>query len=251
MAALNSDPRSSTAPVQAMLLHPHGVEASEWFCQRVREELEDNLAAIVVYGPAVTRVFDFRRHFIHHLLVIKERQLEPLLRLGESSKRAARFRIAPPLIITAQALERSYDVFPLEWLDISLFHRTVFGKAAIQANRCHAAAIRLQCERELRSLDLQLQRGILACDGKESRIGRLEDEASDALIRTLRGIVWLSGDRAAYLPDDVCRRCETVVRHALEGCRQSICHDGRHDRRTMGLLLHDLSILLEWIDAHP
>lgn len=255
MSPARTDPPTEISgpavPADATSLHPDCREANSWFCGRVQQEFGQNLQGIAAYGPAVTRVFDRRHHYIHHLLIVRERRLESLLRLGESSREAAHRRIAPPLIITAAALERSYDVFPLEWLDIAMFHRTVVGHVTVSSERCEPGAIRSQCERELRSLDIQLQRGILASNGRESRIGRLENEASDALIRTMRGIVWLSGDRGAHLPEDLCRRCETVVRRALEGCRQAIRFDGRHDRRTMSMLLNELGLLSDWIDAHP
>ncbi|QDT02045.1 hypothetical protein K227x_04160 [Rubripirellula lacrimiformis] len=232
------------------MLNPDVQTNVDWFVARVKESLQDNLRNVTVYGPAVTSIYDARKHQIHPLIVVESRSVDRLLALAAHSKGASKRRIGPPLIVTDRALRQSCDVFPLEWIDIAQFHETVFGDPVLADLAPQASHVRLQCERDLRSLDILLQRGILASGGKPQRIDRLEQEASDSMIRVLRGIGWLSGDRLPLLPDALCTRCQEIVEFPLPGCSEAIRVDGRHDVETVGLLLEEIGLLSAWIDDH-
>lgn len=224
-------------------------KTTDWFAERVGACLTDNVRNLTIFGPAVTEIYDASEHQIHALIVIKERNVDQLLSLAKCSEVAASRRLSPPLIVTETALRQSQDVFPLEWLDIVQFHVTVLGEPILTGFQPNWSHVRLQCERELRSLDILLQRGILASGGKPDRIDRLEDEASDSLIRVLRGIGWLSGDRKPLLPTQLCRRCGEIVGISLPGCLEAIRVDGEHNVETVRLLLSEIGSLSHWIDA--
>ncbi len=225
------------------------MEATHWFVEQAKKAFGDNLLSATVYGPAVTEIFDIREHHIHALLVLSSRDVNQLLVLAKHSKHAARSRISPPLVMTEDAIKQSRDVFPLEWLDISQFHRTLFGNAVMADLTLDAKMIRLQCERELRSLDIHLQQGILASGGKESRVSRLEDDSADSLVRVLRGISWLSGDREGLLPTDLIARCVQITKIELVGCGEAIKLRGRHDIHVVKSMLMEIAALSNWIDT--
>ena len=241
-------PAKHDAP--ANQLHPDSQSAVDWFVAMAKESLGTNLVSIAVYGPAVTPIYDVRHHRVHHLIVTQNRDVDQLLQLAKGSSRAARRGIAPPLIITGQAMQRSRDVFPLEWIDIRQFHVPIVGPPVFADVVFDPKWVRLQCERELRSLDIQLQRGILASGGSAKGINRLELEAAQMLLRVLRGICWLAGDHHPHLPEEVCLRCEEVTQLALPGCSEAIRPHGRHDLATVRLLLSEVAQLSQWVDAH-
>jgi len=246
---VNSENLVESANTNPSNLNPSVQGAVDWFVAKVRESLNDNLRNVTVYGPAVTSIFNQNTHQIHHLIVVNHRDVDQLLALAKHSKQATVRRISPPLIVTEAALRQCFDVFPLEWLDISQFHCTVFGHPVLADFEPCRRDVRLQCERDLRSLDIQLQRGILASGGKARRIDRLEYEASGSMIRVLRGFGWLAGDREPRLPTELCQRCEEIAGFPLPGCLEAIRVDGRHDVETVGLLLDDIGRLSDWIDA--
>ncbi|TWT35080.1 hypothetical protein KOR42_52280 [Thalassoglobus neptunius] len=219
------------------------------FVQQLKTDLDDNLVAAAVYGPAVTEIFDLRYHRVHVLIVTQTRDVDRLIALGASSDRAIQQGIAPPLILTEKALKASFDVFPLEWLDIHQFHVNLVGVDHLASVTFNPSDVRLQCERDLRTLDIQIQRGILASRGNRKRVERIEDASQDTLVRILRGIAWLTGDRNAYLPLPLVDHCEVLLDKPLPGCRQSVDHEGRHDLQTLGQLLDELGHLAGWIDV--
>lgn len=237
-------PRDEPRPIA-----PAAVDASQWFVKRAQDSLLDNLVCAAVYGPAVTEIFDPRQHRIHVLLLIADRNVDQLLDLAKHSSKASRQRISPPLVMTADAAKKSRDVFPLEWLDIFQFHRVMSGELNESQMSLDSKFVRLQCERELRSLDIHLQQGILASGGKASRVGRLEDESSDVLVRILRGISWLSGDRVGLLPSRLISRCQQITELELPGCAEAIKAGGRHDINVVKSMLNEIGTLSDWIDA--
>lgn len=240
-----ADPTNESSPEVAA----EAIATSEWFIELAKQSFGENLVSATVYGPAVTPIFDLREHLIHVLLVLSSREIDQLLDLAKHSKQAARRRVSPPLVMIEHAIAQSKDVFPLEWLDISQFHRTLYGKPLGPELSLDPKLLRLQCERDLRSIDIHLLQGILASGGKPARISRLEDDSADSLVRVLRGISWLSGDRAGLLPTELIERCEQITSIKLPGCAEAIKAGGRHDVHVVKDMLSEIAELSNWIDA--
>ena len=230
-------------------IHPHAAEAAKWLTARIREAFAEELHAVAVYGPATTATYDPRYHRVHTLIVTADRDVDRLLTLAGSSKEATKRHLAPPLVATPDAMDSSRDVFPLEWLDIEQFHVVTFGELDWSAHPLRPSDLRLQCERDLRSLDLQLQRGVLASGGRPKHVDRLEREAADTLVRVLRGIVFLGGDAERRLPGELLDRTESTTGMNLPGCRQAVAEDGRHDVDTVRQMLGEIETLGRYVDG--
>ena len=230
-------------------IHPPLLRDIEWFSDVVRGSIGDRLVSLTVYGPAVTKIYDSKEHRIHFLLVLDRCDVDALLRLAGHSKAAARRRIAPPLVTTVASLLASRDVFPLEWIDIEQFHHDLIGQSNLSTAGLDPANIRLQCERDLRSLEIQLLRGILASGGQAKLIDAVERESADTLIRVLRGIAWLSGDRLEHLPSDVCSTASAITGIKLTGCREAIASGGRHDLATLKMIVDEVTRLTAYVDG--
>ena len=243
-----SESLSSATENSKRSLHENAVQPTQWLLDHLRSTLGETLVAAAVYGPAVTDIFDTRQHRIHVLVVLTHRCVDRLLELAKISREATKRKIAPPLITCEESMHSSRDVFPLEWLDIDDFHKVIHGQIDLEAE-LDPEMIRLQCERDLRSMDIQLLRGVLASGGRPRRIDRLEREASDMLIRILRGIVWLGGSRRPLLPDQLCDRCESLVGDGLPGCREAIATGGRHDMETFKQLVDEVVRLSQFVDG--
>lgn len=230
-------------------IHPPLLNDVRWFTESVIESIGERLEALAVYGPAVTEIYDPREHRIHFLIVMDRRDIDALLRLAKHSHVAAKRHISPPLVTTSDAMRSSRDVFPLEWIDIAQYHHVVHGNLDLSVDQFKVADVRLQCERDLRSLDLQLGRGILASGGRPRRIQRLEREAADTLIRIMRGILFLDGIVDQHLPLDACQRCSTITSIPLVGCRQAIEIGGRQDLDTCRFMVDEIAALSRWVDG--
>lgn len=230
-------------------IYPPLLPDVNWFAEKVVESIGERLVAMAVYGPAVTEIYDRREHQIHFLIVTDRRDVDALLRLAAHSKAAARRRIAPPLVTTETAMASSRDVFALEWIDIAQYHHVIRGELDLRMDQFSLPNVRLQCERDLRSLDIQLGRGILASGGQLRRISRLEQEAADTLVRVMRGILFLDGVTGESLPNQTCQACSSITSIQLDGCREAIKIDGRHDLETVKKMVDEIAALSQWVDA--
>ena len=61
-------------------------------------------------------------------------------------------KIAAPLIMTQDYIQNSLDSFPLEFLEIQQHHLCLFGQDSFAELSFYQPHLRLQCERELKSM---------------------------------------------------------------------------------------------------
>jgi hypothetical protein len=94
-----------------------------------------------------------------------------------------------------------------------------------------------------------LRQALLAATGKERVVAVIERDASENLMRTLRGMLWLKGRRehlpAALVVDEV----ETVVGGKLAGLRGAMDQTARHDWNEFDRLYADVETLMGKADA--
>ena len=228
-------------------LNPAAQSDVDWFVKCVGDAFKSELIAIAIYGPATTSIFDRKLHRIHTLIVRRQTDTAALLELAKSSVPASDRGFAPPLVVSPDDIAGSKDVFPLEWMDMAYYHVVVAGDVRIDAE-FDVDHVRLQCERDLRALRIVMQRGILASGGREKWIDRLERDAADSLIRVLRGIAWLGGDRHPHLPAELPDMVESVTGFTIAGCREAIATDGRHDLQTLDEILSEVDQMISFVD---
>ena len=111
------------------------------------------------------------------------------------------------------------------------------------------AHVRLQCERELKALLIGLRQGLLASAGEEKFIGVLEVEMGEALIRTLRGMLWLKGQRQAKPALEVVAEIEKLTKRDLPGLRTSLNAAAVHGWEQFESLYTDVAALAEAADG--
>ena len=99
--------------------------------------------------------------------------------------------IAAPLIMTPEYIDASVDVFPLEFIEIQQRHFCVFGPDHFEGLSFDHTHVRLQCERELKTLLISMRQALLSAAGHEKLFKTIEADVADRLMRTLRGLLWL------------------------------------------------------------
>jgi hypothetical protein len=116
--------------------------------------------------------------------------LELLAPLGKKYKKK---RIAAPLVMTPAYIRNSLDVFPLEFLNIKLLHKTIWGEdlfGNLAINRSH---LRLQCERELKVRLIGLRQGYISCLGNSKMLMDMFAQSFSGYIPLFKGIIILLG----------------------------------------------------------
>lgn len=189
------------------------------FTGLVRELAGENAKSLSLIGAIAAGSFDANRHTARSVLVLEKVDLSMLRRLAEHGAQLGKDRIAAPLVMTPAYIEASLDTFPLELIEIKQNHVTLFGPDFFEELKFEEPDVRLQCERELKSVLIGLRQGLLASAGREKVLGAIDAQAGEKLIRTLRGMLWLKGKQEGKPAQEVVADAEALLDRKLPGLR--------------------------------
>lgn len=233
---LDQLPASMRQPIQA-------------YAQTVQSLAGGNALALTLYGAIAAGVFDPKLHTARSVVVLDRLDLEMLRSLAKEGPRMGKARIAAPLIMTPDYITASMDSFPLEFLEIQMRHLCVFGRDYFQDLALQENHVRLQCERELKTILIGMRQSLLAAAGKEKLLGEIEADVAERLVRTLRGLLWLHGQRDATPAAQAVSEIEHSINRELPGVRGAIRVGKEHGWSEFKTLYDDVDALRTVVDA--
>ena len=219
------------------------------YAQLVREIVGGNAKSLALFGAIATGSFDRSRHTARNVLIVDRVDLSVLRRLAEHGAKLGKAAIAAPLVMTPAYIKTSLDTFPLEFIEIHQKHVMLFGDEYFDDLSFDDGHIRLQCEREFKTILISLRQGLLAAAGREKFIGALEVDVTEGLMRTLRGMLWLKGRKEAKPADDVLTEIETIAERKLTGVHIALDPSAHHGWNEFESLYGDVEALGEITDA--
>jgi hypothetical protein len=221
----------------------------EDYAQLVKELAGANAKALTLFGAIVAGSFNTDRHTARSVLVVNRVDLSMLRSLAQHGMQLGKAKIAAPLIMTPAYIKASLDTFPLELIEIHQQHLTIFGEDHFEDLSFEDVHIRLQCERELKVVLIGLRQGLLAAVGREKFIGALEVDVAEGLTRTLRGLLWLKGQKDGKPAAEVLTEVERIAERKLAGVRTALDPAARHGWDEFESLYSDVEALGEIADA--
>ncbi|MBI1798871.1 MAG: hypothetical protein HYR73_04205 [Candidatus Eisenbacteria bacterium] len=166
---------------------PEILDAARRWLAPVRTALGTEFAAAYLTGSVLTQGFDPRHSHVNVLIVARALDTGLLDSLARAVPRPGKPRL-DPLFVSLRQIERSLDVFPIEWLEVQERHLRIEGDDVFAALEVPRAALRRQCEHELRGKHLRLRQAyVLSHDHPDTLTSTLRTAASGlaALFRTL------------------------------------------------------------------
>jgi len=130
--------------------------------KRLKSAAGENLAAVVLYGSAVTGEFQEKHSDLNILCIVAQAghaEIEDLHPVAEWWMRQGN---SEPLVFTMDELTRSADVFAIEMLDMKRHHRMLYGADFLEQLEVPMRLHRAQVEHDLRVNWLRLRQAILA-----------------------------------------------------------------------------------------
>lgn len=215
----------------------------------VKELAGDHAQALALFGSIVAGTFDPGRHVARSVLLVDRVDIAMLRKLAEHGAKLGKVSIAAPLIMTPAYIKGSLDTFPLELIEIQQKHLTVFGEDHFEDLSFEASHVRLQCERELKVILMGLRQGLLVAAGREKIIGALEMDVAEGLMRTLRGLLWLKGEKDAKPATEVLAAVEKITERKLVGVRTALDSSAHHGWDEFEGLYRDVEALGEAVDG--
>jgi len=161
------------------------------FSEKVMSSYGDNLLSVSVFGSSLTDDYVTGKSDINTVLVLGKESLDSLNTLAGMAKAMSKKKIAVPLVITPEYLESSRDVFGVEFLDLQLNHKTVYGNDPFEGLSILKSDVRLQCERELKATLIRMRQGYIASAGNMKFVRDIVISAAVGLVPLLRAMLWM------------------------------------------------------------
>ena len=192
-------------------LRPEVSKNMKPFFEDVLEGYAENIHSIHVTGSSMTGDFNPKTSDMNSIFVLNEMDLKFLEVLAPKGKKYRKKRVAAPLIMTPRYIQKSLDVFPIEFLNFKLIHETVYGEDILNDIEIRHGDLRHQCERELKVKLIGLRQGYLASMGDTKTLTEGLDGAITAHIPLLRGIIMLLGKTPPVEWDEVLQKLQQVT----------------------------------------
>lgn len=192
-------------------------QAVERYADLVRRTFGERAVALEAIGPALCA--ERAAEPIDSVLLLADDDLAPLRALGVHGKALAADGIAAPLALSLQAIERARDTFPLELMDIAQRRVRILGDDRFTGLAFEREHVRLQCERELRTVLIAMRQRALRSAGDEA--GLAPSDLAEQVARVMRGLLHLRSLAAPPHPLAVMGEVERVYARDLGPLRRA------------------------------
>jgi len=181
------------------------------FTRDVQAALGDDLLCLALYGSGAGDDWVEGRSDLNVALVVPRVTFAVLEALEPVVARWRKKGLAPPAIMDREYLARALDVFPMEIDDIRRQHRLLAGSDVFADVTLDPAAIRRECEVEVRGKLLRLRALFLESAGRPEALELLMRESLKSFLVVLRHWLALLGEDGAHDYRAVLRTAEETV----------------------------------------
>lgn len=173
------------------------------FFEEVMQCCPEKVHSVYVTGSAVTPDFRESTSDVNSLIVLNDLHFEFFKFLAPLGKKFKSKGVAAPLVMTPSYIQDSLDVFPMEFLELRLIHKTALGPDIVQDLEIAPALLRLQCEREIKTRLIGLWNGYISSTGETDMIAHLLYRSIKGCMPLFRSIVFLLGKQPPIKKMDV------------------------------------------------
>lgn len=151
-----------------------------------------DLLALILYGSAATGNYVPGKSDVNFLVILTEAGLDDLERIVDVVSKWKKKRVAC-IFMTQAYIASSVDAYPVEFLNMQLNHRLLFGTDILTELTFLSRDLRLQLERELKGKIFHLRQGWLECEGKDKGLRQLIKLSLGAFVPLFKALLFLRG----------------------------------------------------------
>jgi hypothetical protein len=218
-------------------------DSVQQYADRVLAYGGSHVLGLMLYGPVAGPTFDSNIHMVHSVLMLDAMGLDILRRLSGEGSRFGRRRFTAPMVMTPGFLQASRDSFPLELIEMQQQRLVLLGEDFFTGVTFDPPHVRLQCERELKSLSVGMRQAVVADGDKETSIQRAALPALFGLVRVMRGMLWLKGKTEALPATVILAEIENLASRHLPGVRRAFDFPSAVDWMVFEQLYDDIEAL--------
>ena len=172
------------------------------FSEEIKKALGNNLKSFVLYGSAATGE-QYKTSDFNTIIILDDINYEGLTAISRAVKKWVKQGNPVPLIFTAASIERSTDVFPLEFTEIKENHHVIYGADLFEKIEVSTSNLRLECERELKSSMLRLSQAYIMTEGNPKNIKKLMRDSISTVTALFKGVIRLYGEKPPAKKPDI------------------------------------------------
>jgi hypothetical protein len=178
---------------------------SEKTISRVTEQLRlifgKDLVSVALYGSAAGEDFVAAKSDLNFAIVLERVTVPCLKALHQYLPGWHKLRVATPLLLDRQVLERARDVFPMEFHDIKEQHRVLYGEEVFATLAIDSRHLRYQAEHEARGKLLRLRTLYAEVGAHRKRLEALMLDSAKTFVTIMRNFIRLrqGESRTRYL----------------------------------------------------
>jgi hypothetical protein len=196
---------------------PAVLEATRQWLAPVRAALGAEFLAAYITGSALTQGFNERVSRVNLLVVARSLNVDVLDALRDSVPKDKKAPHLQPLFVTPRQIEKSLDVFPIEWIDIQESHLLIEGQDVLGGYEVPRGNLRLQLEHDLRGRLLGLRQAYIAAGAHPEHLADVLAGAASGFTALCRTLLRLQGESPPAEASKVIERVADVFRVDAEG----------------------------------
>ncbi len=163
------------------------------FIDDLRSTHRDNLVSVVLYGSAAAGDFVPRQSDYNILVALKKIGPADLRNAQACIREWTRLGNPVPVYFTESELQNAADVFPIEFHQMTVAHKVLFGPDVLAGLNISDKFLRLQTEYELRSKLIQLRRQYIPASASVDGLKRLMAESLASFAALFRAVLIIGG----------------------------------------------------------
>ncbi len=211
---------------------PPILTAARTWLAPVRAQLGEGFLSAYITGGAMNEGFDPTKRHVNVLVVTQELPMHRLDALAATVPHGNKPPHIDPMFMTMQQVQRSLDVFPIEWLDLKERHLLLEGVDLFESIEVPQTYLRLQVEQELRGKHLRLVQEYLTGAAHPERLHAALARLASGFHTLFRSLIRLHGEAPPASLERVIARVAEI--HDLDAAALSGAHRLRAQKRHPG-----------------
>ena len=165
----------------------------EAFIDDLRATHGKNLSSVILYGSAAAGDFVPKQSDYNILIALHKIGPEDLRNAHACVREWARMGNPVPVYFTVSELQNAADVFPIEFHQMSVARKVLFGPDVLADLNISDKFLRLQAEYELRSKLIQLRRQYIPASASVDGLKKLMADSLSSFAALFRAVLILNG----------------------------------------------------------
>jgi predicted nucleotidyltransferase len=163
------------------------------FVDDLRETHGNNLVSVILYGSAAIGDFIPRRSDYNILIALKKITPRDLRNAHASIREWHKLGHPVPVYFTVSELQNAADVFPIEFHQMEVARKVLYGEDVLRDLRISDTFLRHQVEYELRSKLILLRRQYIPASESVEGLKELMSESLASFAALFRAVLLLAG----------------------------------------------------------